>query len=250
MGGDEAVIGVGRKVNLRLYWHPLCFSLPPLTSKEMEANPFLRLQRTLEQLDIKYDGDYNASRTSHLIVKKRNTATGLEALIDGNFIVTEAYMDAVAKAATPTTDTTDENEFYQCPLEQDFEGNWPDPLQFLPPRGSEPTQQSHDAYLPDDRRKEIFDGYTFVFMEKGQYSKLMPVICAGKGKALLSEVTPGQTPATDFIAYVKNVAGEKGLGEFEDGSEGKGVALVRFIPPDKDKNAPWWVKFVDKSTLR
>ena len=45
-----------------------------------------------------------------------------------------------------------------------------------------------------------------------------------------------------FIQYVKNVAGEKGLGEFEDGSEGKGVVVVRFNPV-RGPGADWFADF-------
>jgi len=46
----------------------------------------------------------------------------------------------------------------------------------------------------------------------------------------------------DFVGYVKGIAGEKGLGEFEDGSEGKGVVVVRFNPV-KGAGTEWYSDF-------
>ena len=44
------------------------------------------------------------------------------------------------------------------------------------------------------------------------------------------------------MIYVKGVAGEKGLGEFEDGSEGKGVVVVKFNP-SKGAGTEWYAEF-------
>ena len=58
----------------------------------------------------------------------------------------------------------------------------------------------------------------------------------------MREVIPGQTSVNDFVGYIKGVAGEKGLGEFEDGSEGKGVVVVRFNPV-KGLGLDWFPDF-------
>ena len=53
----------------------------------------------------------------------------------------------------------------------------------------------------------------------------------------------------DFVRYVKSIAGEKGLGSFEDGSEGKGVVLVRYIPA-KGSGVEWYTNFFTSVSLR
>jgi nijmegen breakage syndrome protein 1 len=88
----------------------------------------------------------------------------------------------------------------------------------------------------------MFDGYTFVFYEKRQYETLFAPISEGHGKVLFREVIPDETTVDDFVRYVKGVAGEKGLGEFEDGSEGKGVVIVRFNPV-KGPGSEWFAGF-------
>lgn len=181
-----------------------------------------------------------------MVTKKRNTSKGLQALINGKYIVTDSFISAIVEAASiPDGD----EDGYPSLLEEDFEGNWPNALDHLPPRGEEPSDRPGEAYSPDERRQEVFDGYTFVFYEKKQYDNLFPVITAGKGKALLKEVTPGVTDIDDFIRAIKGVAGEKGLGSFEDGSEGRGVVVVRYIPA-KDANSEWFAQFLTSFAQR
>ncbi|KAK3989720.1 hypothetical protein QBC44DRAFT_350407 [Cladorrhinum sp. PSN332] len=233
---NEVKLGMCTKF-LRIRWQPVVLSFS-FTSKELRADPWAKLRDDLEQLDIKYSAEYEPS-TTHVVSKKRNTSKGLQALINGKYIVTDSFIRAIVDAATLASSP---EEGYSCPLEEDFEGVWPSPLDHLPPRGEETVDQPPAAYAPDERRREVFDGYTFVFYEKKQYENLIAAITAGKGKALLKEVTPGQTDIDDFIRYVKGVAGEKGLGSFEDGSEGKGVVVVRYMP--KDENYDWFSQFL------
>ena len=59
---------------------------------------------------------------------------------------------------------------------------------------------------------------------------------------------PSTTKLEDFIRYVKDVAGEKGLGEFEDGSEGRGVVVVRYQPV-KGPASDWYADFARRVAL-
>ncbi|KAK3320188.1 hypothetical protein B0T19DRAFT_283600 [Cercophora scortea] len=234
---NEVKLGMCTKL-FRIVWHPVVLSFS-FTSKELRSDPWVKLRECLEQLDIKYSAEYDPL-TSHVVTKKRNTPKGLQALINGKYIVTDSFITAVVEAATTAGGVDDGT---QSALERDFEGNWPNALDYLPPRGEEPVNSSPDAYAPDERRKEVFDGYTFVFYEKKQYETLFSAITHGKGKALLKEVTPGVTEIDDFIRYVKGVAGEKGLGSFEDGSEGRGVVVVRYLPA-KGSDFEWFAQFL------
>lgn len=136
-----------------------------------------------------------------------------------------------------------------CALEQDFGRYWPDAMEHLPPRGGEPVQHSDSIYSPESDRKDVFEGYTFIFYDKTQYSNLMAPITNGGGKALFETITPGETRIDNFVRYVKEVAGEKGLGSFEDGSEGKGVVLVRHLPAKGD-HIQWYTEFITEVSLR
>ena len=213
----------------------------------MQTRPFAALKDRFEQLDIKLLPDYNAQQTTHVVSKKRNTAKGLQALINAKHIVTDTFLDAVV-AATDIPETEDGLPGPSA-LEQDFKNNWPNEIDHLPPRGGEPVQHPDEIYAPDSRRAGIFDGYTFIFYEPSQFNTLLAPVANGGGKALLQEVTPEQTVVDDFIRYVKSVAGEKGLGSFEDGSEGKGVVLVRHTP-SKGAHVQWYANFFIEVSLR
>lgn len=208
----------------------------------MKTNAVIPFCQYLEPLDIKVLVDYDHELTTHVVARKRNTSKGLQALINGKYIVDYSFLDAVRDAA-------DEKDGLESLLEKDFDAYWPDALQHLPARGQEPTQRSSDAYAPDSSRQDIFDGYTFVFFEQSQFDNLLSPITNGRGKALLSQADPAKTKVEDFIRYVKNVAGEKGLGEFEDGSEGKGVVVVRY-QPSKGPTLEWYSNFGRQVSLQ
>ena len=181
----------------------------------------------LEDLDIKAIIPYLNGRTTHVVAAKRNTAKGLQALINGRYIVQNSFIDALIEATTASN--LDEPESLS-PLEQDFEGNWPDAMAHLPAPSKEPGQRPNAMFAPSAERAEVFKGYTFVFFDQGQFANLQDPITAGAGKALIYSVANGETTAEQIVRYVKDVAGEKGDGEFENGSEGEGVVLVRFRP--------------------
>lgn len=223
-------------------WHPVVFSFSFSKAENDQGNALVTLREALEPLDIKYVTDGRATGVTHFVSKKRNNSKVMQALINCHLVVNQAYTDAVVRAAVPEPD---ENGIGTSLLEQDFEGNWPDAAKFVP-AGPEGVDA---AFAPDERRREVFDGYTFIFYDK-RYDGLLSVITAGKGKALLSKVVPGQTDVNDFIRYVKSVAGEKGLGEFEDGSEGKGVVVVRYTPPGDGEEETWYKHFFNEFALR
>ncbi|EAQ83043.1 hypothetical protein CHGG_10861 [Chaetomium globosum CBS 148.51] len=239
---NEVKLGMCSKL-IRIGWNPVVLSFS-FTAKELRADPWTRLRDSLEQLDIKYSADYSAD-TTYVVSKKRNTSKGLQALINGKHVVADSFINAIVDAAT-VPDGAEEGT--PSALEEDVETAWPNPLDYLPPRGEEPVERSPESYSPDERRQEVFDGYTFVFYESKQYENLFPAIAAGKGKALLKEVIPRKTDVDDFIRYVKGVAGEKGLGSFEDGSEGRGVVVVRYTPKGEDYD--WFAQFLTSVAQR
>jgi nibrin len=221
-------------------WKPVVLSFS-FTAKEFKVNPVSSLKETLEPLDIKVLVDYIRESTTHVVSRKRNSSKSLQALINGRYIVDHTFIDAIVSVTKSENDEV-------SPLESDFEANWPNELDHLPPRGSEHTQRDSDAYAPDPARREVFDGYTFVFYDQAQFDNLLGPITNGRGKALLRQVDPSTTKLEDFIRYVKDVAGEKGLGEFEDGSEGRGVVVVRYQPV-KGPASDWYADFARRVAL-
>ncbi|KAK1247235.1 hypothetical protein MKX07_002144 [Trichoderma sp. CBMAI-0711] len=237
---EEYEIMLGKCSDLfRLRWDPKVFTFS-FTNKELQTQPLTSLKERFEQLDIKLLMDYSVKHTTHVISKKRNTAKGLQALINGRYIVTESFLDAIS-AATELSGGAESQE--PSSLETDFYRFWPNEMEHLPPRGSEPVQHPDELYAPDSERKGVFEGYTFIFYNQIQYDNLMAPITNGGGKAMLHPIQPEETRPDDFVRYVKGVAGEKGTGSFNDGSEGKGVVLVRFLPA-KGELVGWYTEFI------
>ncbi|KAL2061412.1 hypothetical protein VTL71DRAFT_7685 [Oculimacula yallundae] len=234
---DENLVILGKyKHNFRFTWVPIALTFT-FSTKEQKANPYPALYERLGPIEIRVLVDYEREHTTHVVAKKRNTSKGLQALINGKYIVYhDSFIEALVVATTPKA------EGGPAPLELDFDSHFPDPLQHLPPRGEEPTERGAEAYSPNPARLDMFEGYTFVFYEKRQYENLLRPITEGGGKANFKDVIPDQTTVNDFVIYVKGVAGEKGLGVFDDGSEGKGVVVVKYNP-SKGAGTEWWAEF-------
>ncbi|KAL9038027.1 MAG: hypothetical protein Q9214_005446, partial [Letrouitia sp. 1 TL-2023] len=223
---DEHIFRLGKASHtFKIKWEPVVLSFS-FSSKELKGKDPLAPYRTrLEELDIKVSVPYYIDRTTHVVQSKRNTAKGLQALINGKYIVTDSFVDALVYATTP--EDFDEVESLS-PLEVDFDQNWPDALQHLPPKGKEPNERPIQTFAPNPERINVFEGYTFIFCERVQFESLQAPVANGGGKALFHPLEPFKTTTEDLVRYVKTAAGEKGLGELEDGSEGKGVVVVKF----------------------
>lgn len=238
---DDNEVKLGHNTTLRITWYPVVFSFV-FSKAEMEQGALATIQAVLEPLDIKFvsHGKTNAAIT-HVVEKTKNRPRVLEALINGQLVVHQTFVDAIAQAVKPTT--TDLG-LKTSALEMDFEANWPDAAKYLPPGDN----WADEPFAPNPQRREMFDGYTFIFYDERNHANFLPAITSAKGKALLGEVVPGQTDVDDFIRYVKGIAGEKGLGEFEDGSEGRGVVVVRHLT--KDENEAWYLNFFNEFAQR
>lgn len=180
------------------------------------------MRSRLEELDIKTIIPY-VEKTTHVVQNKRNTAKGLQALINAKYIVSDSYLDALVYAATPGDLEATES---LSPLEIDFDAHWPDANQHLPPAGKEPVRRPAEAFAPNVDRVRVFEGYTFVFCDASQFENLSQPINNGHGKSLLFNVKNGETTAEELLQYIRSAGGEKGIENRRDG-EG-GVVLVRF----------------------
>ena len=221
----------------------MTFSLSSKDTKKGK-DPLTLIRSKLEDFDIKSVIPYITAKTTHVVAKKRNTAKGLQALVNGKYIVGDSFIDALVYSTTP--ENLDEPESLS-PLEQDFDAHWPDPLQHLPEEGKEPTHRPTEAFAPNAARGNVFEGYTFIFCDQTQFETLQAPITNGGGKALHISLVNGNTTSEEIIRFVKDAAGEKGMGEFEDGSEGKGVVVVRFS--GKGEFSAWALDLCDQVAL-
>lgn len=227
---------------LRIKWLPVVVSLASLSKAQKTKNAgFRAICEKLEPRDIKISSKYEPGITTHVIAAKRNVPAVLEGLTQGCYITTDKYLDALITATAP--------EANACPLESDFDANWPDPMKYVTPAGKEPNPRPAEMLAPKPERSFVFAGYTFVFCTTAQFESLHAPISCGGGKVFLYSHYESQAEADpkDLVAFVKNVAGEKGLGELEDGSEGKGVVVVRVTA--KADNEDYVTNFMQQSDL-
>ncbi|KAH7625131.1 hypothetical protein B0T09DRAFT_361674 [Sordaria sp. MPI-SDFR-AT-0083] len=162
------------------------------TKREIEAGSWKRLRDQLQQLDIKYLGSYD-QLTTHVVSKKRNTSKTLQALVSGKPIVSVVFVTAVVAAAAASDDAD--------------EGT-----------------ASAFRLAPDERRQDVFAGYSFVFYKQKHHENLAPVIQLGQGKAFFKEVVEG------------------GTGSLDDDGEGKRVVVVDILLERAD-DVEWWTNF-------
>jgi hypothetical protein len=186
-------------------------------------DPLGPIRARLEDLDIKTVIPYVSEKTTHVVQNKRNTAKGLQALINGKYIVRESYIDALVYATTPQDLEVIES---LSPLEEDFDAGWPDPADHLPPPGKEPVQRPAAAFAPNPNRLHIFEDYTFVFCDASQFENLSAPINSGHGKALLYQIENGKTTAQEIVQFMGNCIGNRGFHTGHD--DGPKVVLVRF----------------------
>ncbi|KAJ5109598.1 hypothetical protein N7532_002243 [Penicillium argentinense] len=241
-GPEHSIVLAKATHTLRLKWEPVVLTFS-FSSKEMRANdPLAKVRARLEELDIKTIIPYLVDQTTHVVQSKRNTAKGLQALINGKHIVKNSFLDAIEYATTPT-DLGTQQEI--SPLESDFDAAWPDPAEHLPPPGNEPTSRSASAFAPNSDRINVFDKYTFVFGDASQFENLQPAINNGHGKALYYEIKDGETTAADIVQFMKKAGGSQGVGAERTGPGG--VVLVRFRSKGDYEN--WSVKLGNEVAL-
>ena len=223
----------------------LTFALP---EKRLNRDDILQKpQAELEPFDIKTILPFIPNRTTHVVAGKRNTAKGLQALVNGAYIVTDDYVSAIVKAAVAPPNVEDPDVPLPSPLEEDFDENWPDALKFLPAAGKEPVSRPYKLFAPDLSRANVFDGFNFLFLDQNQYENLREHIVNGKGNAFLYEVQRGVTTTAEVAQYVQSLAEKKGGKSFKGESEEAAVVVVRLA--GKKRMEQWDLKFMQDIDL-
>ncbi|KAI5299374.1 hypothetical protein KEM55_002229 [Ascosphaera atra] len=112
---------------------------------------YLSLRGKLEPLDIKLVTEYLPNRTTHVVQATRDSHQWtLEALLGAKYIVDASFIDAITYATTPASV---DDPHSHCPLEEDYDGNWPDAMGHVPARdGRGDTTDDGRAFAPDPSR--------------------------------------------------------------------------------------------------
>lgn len=232
---DEYTIQLGSLPTLfKLEWRPVVLSFNNVSRAAKNNGTALKQEKEmLEGADIKLSLDYLSNATTHVVAKKRNTPSGLQALLQAKWLVTDSFVKALAEKCKRRGG--DGASDPGCsPLEDDFEANWPNEMEFLVPAGSEPGARPNEYLKPDPTRASVFADHTFLFLSQDQLDLLLPVVAAGGGKAVLCEYVADQTTVADVVAYVKQLVGKGTARNFllsQESGPG-GVVIVRI--PEKD----------------
>lgn len=229
---------------LLIKWTP-CVATYNLTKKDLKSGQLKTKQDRCKKLGIKAIADFVPDATTHMIAAKRNTSKGLQALINGKWLVSESFVEALEVAASPTTLSQDENP---SSLELDFDTAWPREKDFLPPPGKEPTVRPIETYQPGPDRTLVFKDYVFVFGNPTQFENLLPVVTSGHGKGLLMKVNNGHTTVDEAVKYMQNAAGRKSFGDPGDSSSRGGVVMVRWN--GGEEYSDWTTDLIQQVSLK
>ncbi|KAL1632008.1 hypothetical protein SLS56_004053 [Neofusicoccum ribis] len=234
--GDERevhVVGLGKwDVAWRLTWHPVVITTSGKKKSRKKDGDAVDIVDKLEPLDIKVVPDYLSEITTHVVSAKRNTPKALQALINGRYVVDEPWVVELESKAMVNAQGEDGESLSRAPLEEDFDGNWPKEMDYVPPTGLEPKERPAELWAPNPERETVFSGYTFIFSNSRiQFDQLGPVVMQGTGKALVKAIEPGSDDVDGFVQYVKNAT-----------REDKAKIVVRIAEP-QGQDEGWWMKF-------
>ncbi|KAF3089902.1 hypothetical protein TWF569_000841 [Orbilia oligospora] len=186
----------------RLRYEPQIFTIHN-SSKKKSADPKVLLKdylSKLEQLDIKCIPEFLPGKTTVAVVTKRNLPISLRALVNGAWVVTSAFVDAIAAAATKVRG--DNGDLLDSPLQEDIVANWPDPLGFLPPPGQEPNPKAPEYFKPNPKRKTMFEKWVVVCCTQQHMDIFTGPITDGGGKTDLFNLREGKTKPAELIVHI------------------------------------------------
>lgn len=222
-----------------LKWQDVVFTFASKEKRGASQSQAASRTAELHALDIKTSSEFVGGRTTHVVSQKRNLPKVLQALVSGTHIVTNAYLNAVLRAASQSPDA--DGNFMPSQLEEDFDAWWIPEKEYIPPAGAEPVPRPDQMLAPDPLRSDVFSGLTFVFLNEPQHTSLHQVVAGGGGKALLYDIRPGETTVEEYVDYVKSVAGQKKRAK--TASNSLPVVTVR-LPSYEDEVEEWAKHFV------
>ncbi|KAK6350930.1 hypothetical protein TWF718_004111 [Orbilia javanica] len=186
----------------RLKYEPQIFTIHS-SSKKKTADPKVLLKdylSKLEPLDIKCIPEFLPGKTTVAVVTKRNLPVSLRALINGAWVVTSAFVDAIAAAAEQVRGPN--GDLLDSPLQEDVVANWPDPLSFLPPPGQEPNPKAPEYFRPNPKRKTMFEKWVVVCFTQQHMDIFTGPITDGGGKTELFNLREGKTKPAELIVHI------------------------------------------------
>ncbi|USW48243.1 Putative forkhead-associated (FHA) domain, SMAD/FHA domain superfamily, nibrin, second BRCT [Septoria linicola] len=231
LSGNKHTFKLGNaEAELTLEWHPvvLAFTTGVPKSAKAKGTALAAERKKLDRCDVKTATEYISNYTTHAVAKKRNTSAVLQALLQGKWVVSTLFVDALVAACKQDGKEPDGSP-RASPLERDYNKHWPKEDEYICPTAGEPVSRPDSWLKPNHARAELFKDYTFLFFGSAQHSSLTAVVNAGGGKSLCFEFEDGKTSVTDVVEFVKELAGKKHARRFtlsEEPSPG-GIVLIQ-----------------------
>ncbi|KAF1827731.1 uncharacterized protein K489DRAFT_375867 [Dissoconium aciculare CBS 342.82] len=240
--GDHTVL-LGRYEGVfHFSWRPVVLSITNLSkTAKQSSDPLSGQRRLLEQAGVKLSMSYIANVTTHVIAKKRNTAMGLQALLQARWLVTDSFVENLARACHKEEGLNSEGIPYRSHLEKNLDDAWPAETDHLVPIGEEPVKRANTFLHPRPERGNVFVDMTFVFLSQAQYDTLLPVVTLGGGKAVLCQYEPEVTALREVINVIARIAGREGDKKFrlDQSPDSASIVVVRIGDTVLGRSAPF-----------
>jgi hypothetical protein len=238
--GDHTVVLGRHDAVFHLRWQPVVISITNLSKSAKQSSDPLSAQRhLLEQAGVKLSTSYISNVTTHVIAKKRNTAMGLQALLQARWLVTDAFVTALSLVCDRQEGLNSEGLSYRSRMEEDLDAAWPAEEDYIVPIGDEPVKRANELLRPRIERCNVFLDMTFVFISQAQYDTLLPVITSGGGKAALCQYYPDATTFQEVVEFIAKLVGRHGDPNFklDQSPSSESIVVVRIGDLESGRNA-------------
>lgn len=238
--GDHTVVLGRHEAVFHLRWQPVVISVTNLSRAAKQSDdPLSAPRKLLEQAGVKLSTSYITNVTTHVVAKKRNTAMGLQALLEARWLVTEAFVTALSLVCDRQDGLNSEGLPYRSRLEEDLNAAWPPEQDYVVPIGDEPVKRANELLHPRPERCNVFLDMTFVLLSQAQYDTLLPVITSGSGKAALCQYHPEETTFREVVEFIARLVGRQGDPSFklDQSPSSEAIVVVRIGDLASGRNA-------------
>lgn len=167
-----------------LQWEPCILVFSSGESDQSQHEQFeKRLVDQVESLDVKVLSDWHPLTTQYVVPEGKKSSRILYSLVQEVPIVLPTFVDALAASAGA--------------MEEDFTKGYPSAADYI----------ADPSYIVNPKRRDVLEGYLFIFCEEKQRDSLLGVITSAGGKTLFLAVTSRTTPQDIVDSIESNTTG-------------------------------------------
>lgn len=165
-----------------LQWEPCILVFSSGEKGQAQHEQFeRRLADQVESLDVKVLSDWHPLTTHYVVPEGKKSSRILYSLVQEVPVVLPAFVDALAASAGA--------------MQEDFSHGFPSAVEYI----------ADPSYIVNPKRRNVLEGYLFIFGEEKQRDSLLGVITSAGGKTLFLTVTFRTTPQ-DIVNSIGNNA--------------------------------------------